>query len=71
MGEQDIAPNQIIAPEVANNVTTFTRPLCPYPPLPCAGIDATPKTDSSACIDHGDHDVNQPPVSRYINDYSG
>ena len=32
--EQGIAPDQIIAAKVVNGMTTFTRPICPYPALP-------------------------------------
>ena len=39
--EQGIAPDQIIASKVVNGVTTFSRPLCPYPALPRYSGSAT------------------------------
>ena len=47
--EQDVAPEQIIASKIVNGVTTFTRPLCPYPALPrYSGVGDTTKASISS-----------------------
>jgi feruloyl esterase len=67
--EHGIAPDQIIASKVTGGVTTFTRPLCPYPALPrYSGVGDTTKASSFACVDDSDHDDNQPPAPKYLND---
>jgi feruloyl esterase len=67
--EHGIAPEQIIASNVAGGVTAFTRPLCPYPALPrYTGVGDTTKASSFVCVDDSDHDGNQPPAPKYLND---
>jgi len=67
--EQGIAPDQIIASKVVNGVTTFTRPVCPYPALPrYKGVGDSTKASSFVCADDGDRDDNQPPAPKYLND---
>jgi feruloyl esterase len=67
--EQDVAPHQIIASKVVGGVTTFTRPLCPYPALPrYTGVGDTTKARSFACVADSDDDDNQPPAPKYLND---
>jgi len=67
--EQGIAPDQIIASKVVNDVTTFTRPICPYPALPrYSGIGDPTKASSFVCAADSDHDDNQPPAPKYLND---
>ena len=67
--EQDVAPDQIIASKVVNGVTTFTRPLCPYPALPrYRGVGDTTRADSFDCVDDGAPVDNQPPAPRYLDD---
>jgi feruloyl esterase len=67
--EQGIAPDQIVASKIANGVTAFTRPLCPYPALPRYRRVGDPTTASSfICADDRDRDDNQPPAPKYLND---
>jgi feruloyl esterase len=67
--EQGIAPDQIIASKIVNGVTTFTRPLCPYPALPRYSGEGDPtKASSFACVADRDHDDNQPPAAKYLDD---
>ena len=67
--EQGIAPDQIIASKVVNGVTTFTRPLCPYPALPRYSRVGDPTQASSfKCVADEDQDDNQPPAPKYLND---
>jgi feruloyl esterase len=67
--EQGIAPEQIIASKIANGVTAFTRPLCPYPALPrYSGVGDTTKASSFVCAADSDRDDNQPPAPKYLND---
>ena len=67
--ETGAAPDQIIASKVVNGATTFTRPLCPYPALPrYSGIGDTTKASSFVCAADRDHDDNQPPAPKYLND---
>jgi feruloyl esterase len=67
--EEGIPPDQIIASKVVNGVTTFTRPLCPYPALPrYSGAGDPTKASSFACVDDSDHDDNQPPAPKYLDD---
>jgi feruloyl esterase len=67
--EHGIAPDQIIAYKVTGGVTTFTRPVCPYPALPrYSGVGDPTKASSFVCVDDSDHDDNQPPAPKYLND---
>jgi feruloyl esterase len=67
--EQGIAPDQLIASKIVNGVTTFTRPLCPYPALPRYRDVGDPTQASSfECIADEDHDQNQPPAPKYVDD---
>jgi feruloyl esterase len=67
--EHGIAPDRIVASKVVNGVTTFTRPICPYPALPLyRGVGDTTKADSFACVADRDHDDNQPPAPEYLDD---
>jgi hypothetical protein len=67
--EQGIAPDQIIAAKVVNGVTTFSRPLCPYPALPrCRGAGDPTQASSFVCAADEDHDDNQPPAPKYLDD---
>jgi feruloyl esterase len=67
--EQGIAPDQIIASKVVNGVTTFSRPLCPYPALPrYNGVGDPTPASSFACVADHDHDHNQPPAPKYLDD---
>ncbi len=67
--EQGIAPDQIIAYKVTGGVTTFSRPVCPYPALPrYTGVGDPTKASSFVCVDDGDRDNNQPPAPKYLND---
>jgi feruloyl esterase len=67
--EQGVAPDQIVASKIVNGVTTFTRPLCPYPALPrYSGVGDPTKASSFACVDDSDRDDNQPPALKYLND---
>jgi feruloyl esterase len=68
--DQGIAPNQIIVSKVVNGVTTFTRPICPYPALPrYSGVGDVTDAGSFACVADTDHDDNQPPAPKYLNDH--
>jgi feruloyl esterase len=67
--EQGIAPDQIIASKVVNGVTLFSRPLCPYPALPrYAGVGDPTQASSFNCVADEDHDDNQPPAPKYLDD---
>jgi feruloyl esterase len=67
--EQGIAPGQIIASKVVNGVTTFSRPLCPYPALPrYSGVGDPTQASSFNCVADEDHDDNQPPAPIYLDD---
>ena len=67
--EQDVAPEQIISSKIVNGVTTFTRPLCPYPALPrYSGVGDTTKASSFACVADSDNDDNHPPAPKYLDD---
>lgn len=67
--EQEIAPDQIVASKIANGVTTFTRPLCPYPALPrYSGVGDPTKASSFLCAADSDRDDNQPPAPKYLDD---
>ena len=67
--EQGIAPDRIIAYHVANGVQDFSRPVCPYPELPrYSGIGDTTKASSFLCVADRDHEDNQPPAAKYVND---
>jgi feruloyl esterase len=67
--EQDIAPDQIIASKIVNGVTTFSRPLCPYPALlRYSGVGDPTIASSFACVDDRDRDDNQPPAPKYLDD---
>jgi feruloyl esterase len=67
--EHGIAPDQIIAYHVTNGVTDLSRPVCPYPELPrYSGAGDTTKASSFVCVGDRDHDDNQPPAPKYLND---
>jgi feruloyl esterase len=67
--EHGVAPDRIIASKVSGGVMQFTRPLCPYPALPRYKKVGDPKqADSFACAEDHDHDNNQPPAPRYLDD---
>jgi feruloyl esterase len=67
--EQSIVPDQIIASKVVNGVTAFSRPLCPYPELPrYSGAGDPTQASSFKCVADKDHDDNQPPAPKYLND---
>jgi feruloyl esterase len=67
--EHGIAPDRIIAYHVANGVQDFSRPVCPYPELPrYSGIGDTTKASSFLCVADRDHEDNQPPAPKYLND---
>ena len=54
---------------MVNGVTTFSRPLCPYPALPrYSGTGDTTQASSFVCVAGSDHDDNQPPAPKYLND---
>jgi feruloyl esterase len=67
--EQGIAPEQLVASKIVNGVTAFTRPVCAHPALPrYNGVGDPTKASSFACIADRDHDDNQPPAPKYLND---
>jgi feruloyl esterase len=67
--EQGIAPDQMIAYHVTNNVQDFSRPICAYPALArYKGRGDTTKASSFRCVADGDHDDNQPPAAKYLDD---
>ena len=67
--ETGVAPDRIIASKVVRGVTSFTRPLCPYPALPrYTGVGDPTKAESFACVRDSDLDDNQPPAPKYLND---
>jgi len=54
---------------VVNGMTTLTRPVCPYPELPrYSGVGDTTKASSFVCAADSDHDDNQPPAPKYLDD---
>jgi feruloyl esterase len=67
--EHGTAPEQIIAYHVTNGVTDASRPICPYPALPrYKGVGDTTKASNFVCAADSDHDDNQPPAPKYLND---
>jgi feruloyl esterase len=67
--EHGKAPDRIIAYHVAGNMQDFSRPVCPYPALPrYSGRGDTTQASSFVCVADRDHDDNQPPAPRYLND---
>jgi feruloyl esterase len=67
--EHGIAPDQIVASKIANGVTAFARPVCPYPALPrYSGVGDTTQASSFICAGDRDRDDNQPPAPKYLND---
>src|SRR5262249_19100936 len=67
--EQGIAPEQIIASKVLNGMTTFSRPLCPYPALPrYSGFGDPTQASSFKCVADEDHDHSHPPAPKYLHD---
>jgi feruloyl esterase len=67
--EHGTAPDRIIAYHVANGVQDFSRPVCPYPELPrYSGAGDATKASSFLCVADRDHDDNQPPAPKYLND---
>jgi hypothetical protein len=70
MGDNGAALDQIIASKVVNGVATFTRPLCPYPALPrYSGVGDPTQAGSFNCVPDEDHDDNQPPATKYLDDH--
>ena len=54
---------------MANGVQDFSRPVCPYPALPrYSGVGDTTIASSFICVADRDHDDNQPPAPKYLND---
>jgi hypothetical protein len=54
---------------VVNGVTTFSRPLCPYPALPrYSGTGDPTQASSFKCVADEDHDDYQPPTLKYLDD---
>jgi len=50
-------------------MTTLTLPVCPYPELPrYSGVGDTTKASSFVCAADSDHDDNQPPAPKYLDD---
>jgi feruloyl esterase len=67
--EHGITPDRIIAAKVTGGVTAFTRPVCPYPELPrYSGVGDTRKASSFVCAADCDHDDNQSPAPKYLDD---
>ena len=67
--EHGIAPDRIIAYHVTGNLQDFSRPVCPYPALPrYRGTGDTTQASNFVCVDDRDHDDNQPPAPRYLDD---
>jgi feruloyl esterase len=67
--EHGIAPDRITAYHVTNGVQDFSRPVCPYPALPrYNGLGDPTKANSFVCAADRDHDDNQPPAPKYLND---
>jgi hypothetical protein len=67
--ERGIAPDRIVAYHVANGVQDFSRPVCPYPELPrYSGVGDTTRASSFLCVADHDHDDNEPPASKYLDD---
>ena len=63
------ADDRVIASKLVNGVTTYSRPLCPYPALPrYSGSGDTTKADSFDCVDDGEPVDNQPPAPKYLDD---
>jgi len=62
-------PDRIIAYKVTDGVDLFSRPVCPYPELPrYSGAGDTTKASSFVCVADRDHDDNQPPAPKYLDD---
>jgi feruloyl esterase len=67
--EHGTAPDRIIAYHVANGVQDFSRPVCPYPALPrYKGVGDPTKASGFVCVHDRDHDDNQPPARKYLDD---
>jgi len=67
--EHGIAPDQIIAYHAAGGVTDSSRSICPYPELPrYSGVGDPTKASSFICAADYDHDDNQPPAPKYLDD---
>jgi feruloyl esterase len=67
--EHGIVPDRVIASKVVADVTTFTRPLCPYPASSrYRGVGDPTKAESFDCVDDGAPVDNQPPAPRYLDD---
>jgi feruloyl esterase len=63
------SPDQIIAYHVTNGVSDLSRPVCPYPELPqYKGAGDPTKAGSFVCAADSDHDDNQPPAPKYLDD---
>ena len=49
--------------------TLCSRPVCPHPALPLhSGAGDTTKASSFVCVADEDHDDNQPPAPKYVDD---
>jgi hypothetical protein len=49
--------------------TLCSRPVCPYPALPLhSGAGDTTKASSFVCVADEDHDEDQRPAPKYVND---
>jgi feruloyl esterase len=67
--EQGIAPDQMIAYHVTNNMQDFSRPICAYPALArYKGRGDMTKASSFVCVADEDHDDYQPPAPKYLDD---
>jgi feruloyl esterase len=68
--EHGAPPDQITAYKVATTgATLFSRPVCPYPELPrYSGAGDTTNASSFVCAADHDHDDNQPPPPKYLDD---
>jgi feruloyl esterase len=68
--EQGVPPDQMTAYKVTTDgMTVFSRPVCPYPELPrYRGAGDTTKASSFVCVADRDHDDNQPPAPKYLDD---
>jgi feruloyl esterase len=68
--EQGVPPDQMTAYKVATTgATLFSRPVCPYPALPrYSGVGDPTKASSFICVADRDHDDNQSPAPKYLDD---
>jgi len=68
--EHRVPPDRITAYKVTSaGATLFSRPVCPYPELPrYRGVGDPTKARSFVCAGDNDHDNNQPPAPKYLDD---